>query len=75
MRANTKISTLIKMRSALELAGVRFIDEGATSDEGGPGVRLRGRMLTPEEIAELQRKTEEASPYYRRAFAHLRPKT
>lgn len=41
--ADSKISTLNKMRRALEAAGVEFIDEGARSDDGGPGVRLRGR--------------------------------
>jgi len=40
--ADSKISTLNKVRRALEAAGVEFIDEGAKSDEGGPGVRLRG---------------------------------
>jgi transcriptional regulator with XRE-family HTH domain len=39
--ADSKISTLNKVRRALETAGVEFIDEGAKSDEGGPGVRLR----------------------------------
>ena len=29
-------------RCALEQAGVEFIDDGAHSYEGGPGVRLRG---------------------------------
>jgi transcriptional regulator with XRE-family HTH domain len=37
--ADSKISTLQKMRRALEAAGVQFIeDEG---EAGGPGVRLR----------------------------------
>src|SRR5438552_2403956 len=37
--ADSKISTLQKMRRALETAGVQFIeDEG---EAGGPGVRLR----------------------------------
>src|SRR5262249_48405470 len=30
-----------KLRRALEAAGVEFIDDGAHSYEGGPGVRLR----------------------------------
>jgi hypothetical protein len=37
----SKISTLNKLRRALEAVGVEFIDEGAHSYEGGPGVRLR----------------------------------
>ena len=41
--ADSKISTLNKLRRALEGAGVEFIDDGAKSDEGGPGVRLRKR--------------------------------
>jgi hypothetical protein len=40
--ADSKISTLNKLRRALEQAGVEFIDDGAHSYEGGPGVRLRG---------------------------------
>jgi transcriptional regulator with XRE-family HTH domain len=41
--ADSKISTLNKLRRALEQAGVEFIDEGSKSDDGGPGVRLRAR--------------------------------
>jgi hypothetical protein len=40
--ADSKISTLNKVRRALEQAGVEFIDDSAHSYEGGPGVRLRG---------------------------------
>ena len=36
--ADSKISTLQKMRRALETAGIQFIDEDAY---GGPGVRFR----------------------------------
>src|SRR5262249_33968631 len=36
--ADSKISTLNKLRRALESGGVQFIDEDA---HGGPGVRLR----------------------------------
>jgi transcriptional regulator with XRE-family HTH domain len=36
--ADSKISTLQKMRGALETAGIQFIDEDA---DGGPGVRFR----------------------------------
>jgi transcriptional regulator with XRE-family HTH domain len=39
--ADSKISTLNKLRRALEVAGVEFIDDGARSYEGGPGVCLR----------------------------------
>lgn len=41
--ADSKISTLNKMRRALEAAGIEFIDEGGRSDDGGPGVRFRSR--------------------------------
>jgi transcriptional regulator with XRE-family HTH domain len=37
------IETLMKVMSALEAAGVEFINEGATSTGGGRGVRLRNR--------------------------------
>jgi transcriptional regulator with XRE-family HTH domain len=39
--ADSKFSTLNKLQRALEAAGVEFISDGAKSDEGGPGVRLR----------------------------------
>ena len=35
------IETLMKVMSALEAAGVEFINEGAVSSGGGRGVRLR----------------------------------
>ena len=37
------IETLMKVMDALEAAGVEFINEGATSSEGGRGVRLKRR--------------------------------
>lgn len=39
--ADSKQSTIFKMRRALEIAGVVFIEDGGRSDDGGPGVRLR----------------------------------
>jgi hypothetical protein len=39
--ADSKISTLHKLRRALEAAGIEFIDDGAASPSGGPGLRLR----------------------------------
>jgi hypothetical protein len=41
--ADSKVSTLHKLKRALEAAGVEFIDDGHKSDEGGPGVRLRAK--------------------------------
>jgi predicted transcriptional regulator len=41
--ADSKISTLSKLRRALEDAGVEFIDDGYRSEDGGPGVRLAKR--------------------------------
>jgi transcriptional regulator with XRE-family HTH domain len=38
--SDPKLGTVQKWRRALEAAGVRFIDDGQKSDEGGPGVRL-----------------------------------
>jgi predicted transcriptional regulator len=40
------IETLMKVMGALETAGVEFINEGAVSNGGGRGVRLR-RANTP----------------------------
>ena len=36
------IETLMKVMEALQAAGVEFINEGAISNSGGRGVRLRG---------------------------------
>ena len=36
------IETLMKVMEALQAAGVEFINEGAISNGGGRGVRLRG---------------------------------
>jgi transcriptional regulator with XRE-family HTH domain len=37
------IESLMKVMVALEAAGIEFINEGATSSNGGRGVRLRSR--------------------------------
>jgi transcriptional regulator with XRE-family HTH domain len=39
--ADSKISTLHKMRRALEAAGLEFIEQGQASLDGGSGVRWR----------------------------------
>ena len=36
------IETLMKVMEALQAAGIEFINEGAISNGGGRGVRLRG---------------------------------
>jgi transcriptional regulator with XRE-family HTH domain len=41
--ADSKTSTLQKLRRALGAGGVEFIEEGAASLDGGPGLRLRKR--------------------------------
>jgi transcriptional regulator with XRE-family HTH domain len=40
--ADSKISTLLRIKRTLEVAGIEFIEQGAASMDGGPGVRLRG---------------------------------
>jgi transcriptional regulator with XRE-family HTH domain len=37
------VDSLVKLITALEDAGIELIDEGASSDAGGRGVRLRAR--------------------------------
>ena len=39
--ADAKASTLQKLQKALEQMGVMFLEEGAVSPGGGPGLRLR----------------------------------
>jgi transcriptional regulator with XRE-family HTH domain len=42
-RSNPKLETIRKWKRALESAGVVFLDDGAKSDEGGPGVRIKAK--------------------------------
>lgn len=37
------VDSLMKLIAALEVAGVELINEGAVSDKGGRGIRLKGR--------------------------------
>ena len=37
------VESLMKLIAALERAGIELINEGATSDGGGRGVRLKGQ--------------------------------
>lgn len=37
------VDSLMKLIAALEAAGVELIDDGAVSEKGGRGVRLRAR--------------------------------
>lgn len=41
--ADSKVSTVQKLRRALESGGIEFIDDGVASLNGGPGLRLRKR--------------------------------
>ena len=41
--SDPKLSTLNKWRRALEAEGVEFIEDGAHSYDGGPGVRIRNK--------------------------------
>ena len=40
------VDSLVKLITALEDAGIELIDEGASSDAGGRGVRLKARSGT-----------------------------
>jgi transcriptional regulator with XRE-family HTH domain len=48
--ADSKISTLNKLRRALELAGIEFIDDGAHSYEGGPACGSVAGRRSGEEV-------------------------
>jgi hypothetical protein len=40
-----------------------------------PASALKPEMLTPEELEDLRRDAKEKGAYFRKAFAHLRPKS
>jgi transcriptional regulator with XRE-family HTH domain len=42
-RSSPTLDTIRKWKRALEQAGVILIDDGAKSDEGGPGARLKAK--------------------------------
>jgi transcriptional regulator with XRE-family HTH domain len=47
--ADSKLSTLQKLRRTLEAAGIEFIDDGAASSlGGGPGLRLKRDGVRPD---------------------------
>ena len=41
------VDSLVKLIAALDAAGVELIGEGANSDTGGRGVRLKARQKSP----------------------------
>ena len=45
--ADSKVSTLQKLRKALVSAGLELIEEGASSLDGGPGLRWRKGRARP----------------------------
>lgn len=42
------VDSLVKLIAALDAAGIELINEGAVSDSGGRGVRLKHRTTSPE---------------------------
>lgn len=42
------------VRSALETAGISFIDPGPYSGLGGPGVRMAGDVILEDKVVELE---------------------
>jgi transcriptional regulator with XRE-family HTH domain len=41
--ADSKVSTLHKLRRAFVAGGIELIEDGASSLDGGPGLRLRAK--------------------------------
>lgn len=49
---------VLAVRSALEAAGISFIDQGEYAGDGGPGVRLEGEVIAEDNVEELETVTE-----------------
>ena len=46
------------VRAALESAGIEFIDSGAYTGIGGPGLRLKGEPVATDDIIDLESVAE-----------------
>ena len=53
---------LLVVQSALEAAGIRFIDAGMPSPRGGPGIRLEGEVVAGDNITEIDMSAERKTP-------------
>ena len=53
---------VLVVQSALEAAGIRFIDPGAPSPRGGPGIRLEGEVVASDNITDLDVAAENTVP-------------
>ncbi len=53
---------ILVVQSALEAAGIRFIDPGMPSPHGGPGIRLEGDVVAGDNITEIDVSAETEIP-------------
>ncbi len=54
----TDPKVLQRVRAALERAGIAFIEDGASSSSGGPGLRLRNPLIRDEGLRPEQLTSE-----------------